>query len=96
MTDEPRLTVDDDPTEWIEVSRLEALQRLEQMLTEDLAAFEIDAVVEQTPVGQVKTYTFLLTTDDDDQWPALLALRSPGSPDEASMRWFVHCDLIHG
>lgn len=94
MSESPILIVDTDPElEWIEISRNEALQRIENMLTEDLVAFEVDVTHDDIPVGRLATYTWLRVTDDDDQLPALLAVRYPGTPD-AGLRWFVHADLI--
>jgi hypothetical protein len=89
---DPILVVEDAP-EWIEISRVEALARIEQMLTLDLVAFEIDPVADVTAVGNLQTFIWLLTTEDDEQTPVLLALRDPVLTD-APMRWFLHSDLV--
>jgi len=78
---------------WVEISRLEALVRIETMLTRDLIAFEVDSSEDITPVGIVKSYTWLTLGEDGSQQPVLLALKDPINPD-IMPRWFVAKSLI--
>lgn len=76
---------------WRELPRLEALAKIEQFQTEDLAAFEVVYGFDPTPVGGIETFTWLLTYDDSEQRPALLMLRDPSS---SQVRWFIYADLV--
>lgn len=83
----------EDAEAWVEISRLEALERIERFMTEDVAAIEVLYGADSTPVGVVETFTWILVTDGDDQLPVLLMLRDPANT-QAHARWFVHGALL--
>lgn len=94
MTDE--LFVEDQSvTEWEEISRLEALQRIENMMTEDIAAFEIDFDPIPTGVGTLRLFEWRIVNDNstgEDQ-PVLLVMKDPYDSEKPS-RWFLHRRLV--
>lgn len=85
------LLVDEKDT-WIEIHRNEALERIERFMTEDLAAIEVDYAADETAIGIVESFTWIIITDGDEQLPVLLMLKDPARPD-AYPRWFLHRDL---
>lgn len=90
------LFVEDDGTgEWEEIPRLEALQRLENMMTEDLVAFEIDLEQIPTGVGTMKMFEWRVVTDlsDGSEQPVLLLMKDPYDT-EKPPRWFLHRRLV--
>lgn len=87
------LLEEDEGEGWVEITRSEALNRLETMLTVDLVAFEIEHTSDPTPVGPVETYTWFKLDELGEQIALFLCVRDPGNPGRA-VRWFIHPDLL--
>lgn len=85
------LFVEDNSPEWVEIPRLEALQRLENMLTVDILSYELDVEEVETALGTFKTFTWNLFTEYVEEKPILLCMKDP-DPDKAA-RWFLHKSL---
>lgn len=78
---------------WVEITRVEALLKIEQFLTQDAVAFEIEYMADPTPVGEVQTFTWFLLDEFGDQSPRLLALKDPANA-KAAVRWFLHQSFV--
>lgn len=83
------LTPDDEG--WVEIDRVEALGRIERMLTSDTVAFELEQSSDFTAIGLIESFTWFTLSNDGEQRAVLLSLREPRKD---TIRWFVHSDLI--
>ena len=73
---------------WQEISREDAMERIERALTRDLVSFEVDTDEDPTVVGVVVSHTWFIVTEEQEQREFLLALRDPANAD-APLRWFT-------
>lgn len=80
----------DDQSDWVEIPRLEALQRLENMLTVDIVGFDIAVEEIPSPLGLLKTFTFIFS-DENTSKDVLLCFKEADSTKPP--RWFLHKSL---
>lgn len=81
----------EDNSEWEEIPRLEAMTRLEALMTVDLVSVEFDIEEVPSALGTFVTITWNMLDVYDNQKPVLLSMKDPDR--SKPVRWFVHKSL---